>query len=86
MIIHTTIQPFFCFFYVILGGDCESVFLYRFFFSALIQTVGILGPMFGFMLESFCAKLYVDIGALDLDIHLFVQLIMALCPTLIICQ
>lgn len=25
-----------------------------------------MGPMFGFMLGSFCAKLYVDIGAVDL--------------------
>ncbi|XDV25314.1 hypothetical protein PO909_029247 [Leuciscus waleckii] len=37
------------------------------FYLALIQTVGIMGPMFGFMLGSFCAKLYVDIGAVDLD-------------------
>lgn len=37
-----------------------------FFTSACIQTVGILGPMFGFMLGSFCAKLYVDVGAVDL--------------------
>ncbi|KAJ8381910.1 hypothetical protein SKAU_G00026880 [Synaphobranchus kaupii] len=37
------------------------------FYLAGIQTVGILGPMFGFMLGSFCAKLYVDIGAVDLD-------------------
>uniref|UniRef100_A0A8C1SGV2 Solute carrier organic anion transporter family member n=1 Tax=Cyprinus carpio TaxID=7962 RepID=A0A8C1SGV2_CYPCA len=36
-------------------------------YMALIQTLGILGPMFGFMLGSFCAKLYVDIGAVDLD-------------------
>ncbi|KAK9976133.1 hypothetical protein ABG768_021339 [Culter alburnus] len=37
------------------------------FYLALIQTVGIIGPMFGFMLGSFCAKLYVDIGAVNLD-------------------
>uniref|UniRef100_A0A672R3X4 Solute carrier organic anion transporter family member n=1 Tax=Sinocyclocheilus grahami TaxID=75366 RepID=A0A672R3X4_SINGR len=36
-------------------------------YMALIQTMGIMGPMFGFMLGSFCAKLYVDIGAVDLD-------------------
>uniref|UniRef100_A0A673BMJ2 Solute carrier organic anion transporter family member n=1 Tax=Sphaeramia orbicularis TaxID=375764 RepID=A0A673BMJ2_9TELE len=29
--------------------------------------VGILGPMFGFMLGSFLAKIYVDIGSVDLD-------------------
>ncbi|XP_043093078.1 solute carrier organic anion transporter family, member 1D1 [Puntigrus tetrazona] len=36
-------------------------------YMAVVQTVGIMGPMFGFMLGSFCAKLYVDIGAVDLD-------------------
>ncbi|XP_071752097.2 solute carrier organic anion transporter family, member 1D1 [Centroberyx gerrardi] len=36
-------------------------------YLACIQTVGILGPMFGFMLGSFCAKIYVDIGSVDLD-------------------
>uniref|UniRef100_A0A8C3AWG3 Solute carrier organic anion transporter family member n=1 Tax=Cyclopterus lumpus TaxID=8103 RepID=A0A8C3AWG3_CYCLU len=29
--------------------------------------VGILGPMFGFMLGSYLAKVYVDIGSVDLD-------------------
>ncbi|XP_073695062.1 solute carrier organic anion transporter family member 1C1-like isoform X3 [Garra rufa] len=38
------------------------------FYIALIQTVGMIGPMLGFMLGSFCAKLYVDIGAVDLGI------------------
>ncbi|KAM3587996.1 uncharacterized protein V6R79_018423 [Siganus canaliculatus] len=37
------------------------------FYLACIHTVGILGPMFGFMLGSFVAKLYVDIGSVDLD-------------------
>ncbi|XP_017350201.1 solute carrier organic anion transporter family member 1C1 [Ictalurus punctatus] len=37
------------------------------FYIACIQSFGILGPVFGFMLGSFCAKLYVDIGAVDLD-------------------
>uniref|UniRef100_A0A6Q2XQV4 Solute carrier organic anion transporter family member n=1 Tax=Esox lucius TaxID=8010 RepID=A0A6Q2XQV4_ESOLU len=32
-----------------------------------VQTVGILGPMFGFMFGSFCAKIYVDIGSVDLE-------------------
>ncbi|XP_040003707.1 solute carrier organic anion transporter family member 1C1-like isoform X2 [Xiphias gladius] len=35
--------------------------------TACIHTVGILGPMFGFMLGSFLAKIYVDIGSVDLD-------------------
>lgn len=33
---------------------------------ACIHTVGILGPMFGFLLGSFLAKIYVDIGSVDL--------------------
>uniref|UniRef100_A0AAY4BEX9 Kazal-like domain-containing protein n=1 Tax=Denticeps clupeoides TaxID=299321 RepID=A0AAY4BEX9_9TELE len=37
-------------------------------YLACIQTVGIIGPMFGFLLGSFCARLYVDIGAVDLDV------------------
>ncbi|KAJ8392305.1 hypothetical protein AAFF_G00076690 [Aldrovandia affinis] len=37
------------------------------FYLACIQTVGIIGPMFGFLLGSFAAKIYVDIGAVDLD-------------------
>ncbi|KAG9345642.1 hypothetical protein JZ751_008786 [Albula glossodonta] len=37
------------------------------FYLACTQTVGILGPMFGFLLGSYCAKLYVDIGFVDLD-------------------
>ncbi|KAJ3611932.1 hypothetical protein NHX12_020212 [Muraenolepis orangiensis] len=37
------------------------------FYIACVQTVGILGPMLGFMLGSFCAKVYVDIGFVDLD-------------------
>ncbi|KAM6895641.1 solute carrier organic anion transporter family, member 1D1 [Xenentodon cancila] len=37
------------------------------FYLACIHTVGILGPMVGFMLGSFLTKLYVDIGFVDLD-------------------
>ncbi|XP_068611234.1 solute carrier organic anion transporter family member 1C1-like [Brachionichthys hirsutus] len=37
------------------------------FYLACIHTVGIFGPIFGFMLGSYLAKLYVDIGAVDLD-------------------
>uniref|UniRef100_H3CAN1 Solute carrier organic anion transporter family member n=1 Tax=Tetraodon nigroviridis TaxID=99883 RepID=H3CAN1_TETNG len=37
------------------------------FYLACIHTVGILGPMFGFMLGSFLSKIYVDIGFVDLD-------------------
>lgn len=37
------------------------------FYLACIHTVGILGPMFGFMLGSYLAKIYVDVGFVDLD-------------------
>ncbi|XP_040886348.1 solute carrier organic anion transporter family member 1C1-like [Toxotes jaculatrix] len=37
------------------------------FYLACIHTVGILGPMFGFMLGSFLTKIYVDVGFVDLD-------------------
>lgn len=33
---------------------------------ACVHTVGILGPMFGFMLGSYLAKIYVDIGFVNL--------------------
>ncbi|KAG7497415.1 solute carrier organic anion transporter family member 1C1-like [Solea senegalensis] len=37
------------------------------FYLACINTVGILGPMFGYMLGSFLAKIYVDVGFVDLE-------------------
>uniref|UniRef100_A0A8D3BS49 Solute carrier organic anion transporter family member n=1 Tax=Scophthalmus maximus TaxID=52904 RepID=A0A8D3BS49_SCOMX len=37
------------------------------FYLACIHTMGILGPMFGYMLGSYLAKIYVDIGSVDLD-------------------
>ncbi|KAJ7329231.1 hypothetical protein JRQ81_015405 [Phrynocephalus forsythii] len=35
--------------------------------TGCVQTVAIIGPIFGFLLGSLCAKLYVDIGFVDLD-------------------
>lgn len=32
--------------------------------------MGIIGPMFGFMLGSYLAKIYVDIGSVDLGMGL----------------
>ncbi|XP_029811528.1 solute carrier organic anion transporter family member 1C1 isoform X3 [Suricata suricatta] len=32
-----------------------------------VQTVAIIGPIFGFLLGSLCAKLYVDVGFVNLD-------------------
>ncbi|XP_071407455.1 solute carrier organic anion transporter family member 1C1-like [Pithys albifrons albifrons] len=32
-----------------------------------VQTAAIIGPIFGFLLGSLCAKLYVDIGFIDMD-------------------
>ncbi|TNN43001.1 Solute carrier organic anion transporter family member 1C1 [Liparis tanakae] len=36
------------------------------FYIACLQTITLLGPMFGFLLGSYCAKLYVDIGYVDI--------------------
>uniref|UniRef100_A0A8C0U6Z2 Solute carrier organic anion transporter family member n=1 Tax=Cyanistes caeruleus TaxID=156563 RepID=A0A8C0U6Z2_CYACU len=35
--------------------------------AGCVQTAAIIGPIFGFLLGSLCAKLYVDIGFIDLD-------------------
>lgn len=52
-----------------------------FFFSGAgcVQTVAIIGPIFGFLLGSLCARLYVDIGFVNLGkevcfIYLFIYL------------
>ncbi|KAH0617119.1 hypothetical protein JD844_028797 [Phrynosoma platyrhinos] len=37
------------------------------FYIGCVQTVAIIGPIFGFLLGSLCAKLYVDIGFVDMD-------------------
>ncbi|CAJ1054404.1 solute carrier organic anion transporter family member 1C1-like [Xyrichtys novacula] len=37
------------------------------FYIACLQTITLLGPMFGFLLGSYCAKLYVDIGYIDIE-------------------
>ncbi|XP_063073113.1 solute carrier organic anion transporter family member 1C1 [Engraulis encrasicolus] len=37
------------------------------FYIACLQTITLLGPMFGFLLGSMCARLYVDIGFVDVD-------------------
>ncbi|XP_032842130.2 solute carrier organic anion transporter family member 1C1 isoform X7 [Tyto alba] len=38
-------------------------------YVACLHTIAMLGPMFGFLLGSLCAKLYVDIGFVDLDFY-----------------
>ncbi|XP_065539675.1 solute carrier organic anion transporter family member 1C1-like [Lathamus discolor] len=35
-------------------------------YVASLHTIGMLGPMFGFLLGSLCARLYVDVGFVDL--------------------
>uniref|UniRef100_A0A8C1FXQ8 Solute carrier organic anion transporter family member n=1 Tax=Cyprinus carpio carpio TaxID=630221 RepID=A0A8C1FXQ8_CYPCA len=37
------------------------------FYISCLQTIMLLGPMFGFLLGSLCAKLYVDIGFVSVD-------------------
>ncbi|XP_054844657.1 solute carrier organic anion transporter family member 1C1 isoform X2 [Eublepharis macularius] len=36
-------------------------------YAGCVQTVAIIGPIFGFLLGSLCAKLYVDIGFVDME-------------------
>ncbi|KAM5172160.1 solute carrier organic anion transporter family member 1C1-like [Mantella aurantiaca] len=37
------------------------------FYIGCIQTAAVIGPIFGFLLGSFCASLFVDVGFVDLD-------------------
>ncbi|XP_062339388.1 solute carrier organic anion transporter family member 1C1-like isoform X2 [Osmerus eperlanus] len=37
------------------------------FYIACLQTITLLGPMFGFLLGSYCARLYVDLGHVDIE-------------------
>jgi len=31
-----------------------------------VQTISIIGPVFGYLLGSLCAKIYVDVGYVDM--------------------
>ncbi|XP_077400724.1 solute carrier organic anion transporter family member 1C1 isoform X1 [Vanacampus margaritifer] len=37
------------------------------FYIACIQTIALLGPVFGYLLGSYCANIYVDIGYVDME-------------------
>ncbi|XP_067861426.1 solute carrier organic anion transporter family member 1C1-like [Heptranchias perlo] len=37
------------------------------FYIGILHTVALIGPLFGYLLGSYCAKLFVDIGFVDLD-------------------
>ncbi|XP_078091444.1 solute carrier organic anion transporter family member 1C1-like [Mustelus asterias] len=37
------------------------------FYIGILYTVALIGPLFGYLLGSFCAKLFVDIGFVDLE-------------------
>ncbi|XP_077449950.1 solute carrier organic anion transporter family member 1C1-like [Stigmatopora argus] len=37
------------------------------FYIACLQTIALLGPIFGYLLGSYCANLYVDIGFVDME-------------------
>lgn len=60
---------FFCCLSCIIIPQCIT-FLSLLYPPACIHTVGILGPMFGFLMGSFIAKIYVDIGFVDLGMRL----------------
>lgn len=34
--------------------------------TGCVQTISIIGPVFGYLLGSLCAKIYVDIGYVDM--------------------
>lgn len=40
--------------------------LFLFCVSGCVQTIAIIGPVFGYLLGSLCAKIYVDIGYVDM--------------------
>jgi hypothetical protein len=44
----------------------HSFFFFSPFGTGCVQTVAIIGPIFGFLLGSLCARLYVDIGFVKL--------------------
>ncbi|XP_057711933.1 solute carrier organic anion transporter family member 1C1-like [Corythoichthys intestinalis] len=37
------------------------------FYIACLQTIALLGPIFGYLLGSYCANIYVDIGFVDME-------------------
>ncbi|XP_061524326.1 solute carrier organic anion transporter family member 1C1-like isoform X1 [Phycodurus eques] len=37
------------------------------FYIACLQTIALLGPVFGYLLGSYCANIYVDIGYVDME-------------------
>lgn len=36
------------------------------YFSGFVQTVSVIGPIFGYLLGALCAKIYVDFGYVDM--------------------
>lgn len=36
------------------------------YFLGCVQTVSVIGPVFGYLLGSLCAKIYVDFGYVDM--------------------
>lgn len=52
--------------YLFSSDSNKHVCLNNLCLAACLQTITLLGPMFGFLLGSYCAKLYVDIGYVDM--------------------
>lgn len=42
-----------------------TITLYIFLFLGFVETGAIIGPLFGLLLASFCANVYVDIGSVN---------------------
>uniref|UniRef100_A0A8C6UEV3 Solute carrier organic anion transporter family member n=1 Tax=Neogobius melanostomus TaxID=47308 RepID=A0A8C6UEV3_9GOBI len=39
------------------------------FYIGCVQTISVIGPVFGYLLGSLCAKIYVDVGNVDMEKH-----------------
>lgn len=44
----------------------RSLCLTELYFSGFVQTVSVIGPIFGYLLGALCAKIYVDFGYVDM--------------------
>lgn len=51
---------------MLLGILANVACLIDLYFSGFVQTVSVIGPIFGYLLGALCAKIYVDFGYVDM--------------------